>query len=304
LPHGHFIVSETLETLRSKIQGASDLQSVVRTMKAVAASGVGQYERSVKALAQYLRTVELGLGACFRDLGPTDSGQDATGPKPRAFCAIVFGSDQGLVGQFNETVADFVKKTISVMPGDPKVWAVGERVHARLADADLPPLGLYAVPGSLAAVAPLVGKIQVESEALQAKGDYAEVYVFHNRPRSGSLYEPVVQRLLPLDDRWQQGLAKVGWPTPNPPEILGGSAATLGPLVREYLFISLFQACVESLASENASRLAAMQRADRNIEELLEDLKGTFRRSRQNSIDEELFDVISGFEASAKKGRT
>ena len=297
-------MSETLETLRSKIQGASDLQSVVRTMKAVAASGVGQYERSVKALAQYLRTVELGLGACFRDLGPTVPGQDATGPKPRAFCAIVFGSDQGLVGQFNETVADFVKMTISVMPGDPKVWAVGERVHARLVDADLPPLGLYAVPGSLAAVAPLVGRIQVESEALQAKGEYAEVYVFHNRPRSGSLYEPVVQRLLPLDDRWQQGLAKVGWPTHLPPEILGGSAATLGPLVREYLFISLFQACVESLASENASRLAAMQRADRNIEELLEDLKGTFRRSRQNSIDEELFDVISGFEASAKNGVT
>jgi F-type H+-transporting ATPase subunit gamma len=73
--------------------------------------------------------------------------------------------------------------------------------------------------------------------------------------------------------------------------------ATLRALIREYLFISLFRACAESLSSENASRLAAMQRADKNIDELLEDLKGSFHRLRQSGIDEELFDVISGFEA-------
>ena len=52
---------------------------------------------------------------------------------------------------------------------------------------------------------------------------------------------------------------------------MGGGTATLRALIREYLFISLFRACAESLASENASRLAAMQRADKNIDELLED---------------------------------
>ena len=71
----------------------------------------------------------------------------------------------------------------------------------------------------------------------------------------------------------------------------------LRALTREYLFISLFRACAESLASENASRLAAMERANRNIDELLEQLHGTFHRLRQSGIDEELFDVVSGFEA-------
>jgi F-type H+-transporting ATPase subunit gamma len=65
----------------------------------------------------------------------------------------------------------------------------------------------------------------------------------------------------------------------------------------QLLFISIFRACAESLASENASRLAAMERADRNVDELLKDLKGSFHRLRQSGIDEELFDVISGFEA-------
>ena len=61
--------------------------------------------------------------------------------------------------------------------------------------------------------------------------------------------------------------------------------------------MTLYRACAESLASENASRLASMQRADKNINELLEKLKGVSNRLRQSNIDEELFDVISGFEA-------
>ena len=131
----------------------------------------------------------------------------------------------------------------------------------------------------------------------QAKGEYARLYVFHNRPQSGALYEPVSQRLLPLDAQWQQGLANVRWPGGTLPEIMCGGTTTLRALIREYLFISLFRACAESLASENASRLAAMQRAEKNIDELLDDLNRTFHRLRQSGIDEELFDVISGFEA-------
>jgi F-type H+-transporting ATPase subunit gamma len=106
--------------------------------------------------------------------------------------------------------------------------------------------------------------------------------------------------LLPLDAQWQQGLARIRWPTLNLPEVMREGATTLRAYIREYLFISLFRACAESLASENASRLASMERADRNIDELLETLHGTFHRLRQTNIDEELFDVISGYEALAK----
>ena len=94
---------------------------------------------------------------------------------------------------------------------------------------------------------------------------------------------------------------KSAWPTGNLPEVMGADSITLRALIREYLFISLFRACAESLASENASRLAAMERADKNIDELLTDLNGTFHRVRQSGIDEELFDVVSGFEALSSK---
>lgn len=308
-------MSDSTASLRRKISTAGDLQSVVRTMKAVAASSIGQYEKSVLALADYYRTVELGLSVCFRESEPAASMAEEKRPADGSVIgAIVFGSDQGLVGQFNEVVADYAVKTLAALPGKPEVWAVGERVQGHLADAGLPILGLFSVPNSVQAIAPLVGQIQIESEArrdkgeYQNKGEYAAVYIFHNRPQSGTLYEPVSQRLLPLDAEWRRGLAKVRWPTGNLPEVMHSGTTVmhsgtkaLRALIREYLFISLFRACAESLTSENASRLAAMERAGKNIDELLENLHGTFYRLRQGSIDEELFDVIAGFEALSKK---
>jgi F-type H+-transporting ATPase subunit gamma len=293
-------MSDTTAGMRRKIAGAGDLQSVVRTMKAVAASSIGQYEKSVSALADFNRAVELGLGACFRESGPAPLTPERK--VPGAIGAVVFGSDQGLVGQFNDVVADFAIKTLSALPGKHEVWAVGERVHERLADAGMPLLGLFPVPNSVKAITPLVGQILLGAEAREHRGEVAELHLFHNRPKSGALYEPVNQRLLPLDEEWRRKLAAVPWPTGNLPEVIGGGTETLRAFIRGYLFVSIFRACAESLASENASRLAAMQRADKNIDELLEDLNRTFHRLRQNGIDEELFDVVSGFEALTPRG--
>jgi len=291
-------VSDTMANLSRKISSAGDLQSVVRTMKTLAASNIGQYEKSVRALADYYRTVELGLSAFFRESQPASlmmKGQGRTAA--RAIGAVVFGSDQGLVGQFNEVVADFAFKTLATLPGKPKIWAVGKRVHSRLADAGLPLTRLLTVPNSVKAIAALVGEILVESEMHRGRDDFTELHLFYNHPTSGAVYAPVTQRLLPLDEIWHRKLAELQWPTGNVPQVMGTGDATLRRLIREYVFVSLFRACAESLASENASRLAAMERADRNIDELLENLHGTFHRLRQSGIDEELFDVISGYEA-------
>ncbi len=288
-------MSNTTESLRQKIESAGDLQSVVRTMKALAASSIGQYEKSVKSLGDYYRTVELGLSVCFRAAGPEPN--PTKRPDADAIAAVVFGSDQGLVGQFNDVVTDHAVKSLTALTSKPQVWAVGERVHARLQDAGLTPVGLFSVPNSIGAITPLVGKILVEHETHRGRNEVTELHLFYNRPTSGAGYEPVSQRLLPLDETWRRKLAEIPWPAKNIPEVIGNSTATLRALIREYLFVSIFRACAESLASENASRLAAMQRADKNIDELLVKLQGKFHQLRQSSIDEELFDVISGFDA-------
>jgi F-type H+-transporting ATPase subunit gamma len=294
-------MSDTLDSLRRKINGADDLESVVRTMKVLAASNILQYEKAVSALSDYYHTIELGLIACFRQAWEPTMAEKERQTQSSTIEVVVFGSDQGLVGQFNDVLTDFVVSTLNNLHGRKKVWAVGERVYSRLEDAGLQMEELFPVPNSINSVTPLVGQILIEAEAHQEKGEASQLYIFHNRPRSGAIYEPVSQRLLPLDEQWRSGITGQKWPTGNIPEAINGIEPTLRGLIGNYLFVSLFRACAESLASENASRLAAMQRAEKNIDELLEDLNRVFHRLRQSSIDEELFDVISGSEALTGK---
>lgn len=291
-------MSDTPANLRRKITGAADLESVVRTMKAMAASNIGQYENAVSSLNDYYRTVQLGLMACFQRQATADQG--VVQKKNEGVGVVVFGSDQGLVGQFNDVLVEFVIDELGKLPGDKRVWAVGERIQSRLADSDLRLGQSFVLPSSITAITPLIGQILLEMQTRREQGEISQVYLFHNRPQPGAIYAPVSQRLLPLDEKWRRNLAAKHWPSKSRPEVINGTDQTLPALIREYLFVSLFRACAESLSSENASRLAAMQRAEKNIGELLEDLNRDFHRLRQSAIDEELFDVISGFEALSK----
>ena len=290
-------MSETTAGLGRKIGTAADLQAVVRTMKAVAASSIGQYEGAVRALDDYYRTVQLGLVACLRQSEQPPAQTPVQARQTGAIAALVFGSDQGLVGQFNDVMLDFVVNTLGHLAGPKTVWAVGERIESRLTETGLILGKSFVLPASIGAITALVGQLLMAMEPMHQKGQIAQVYVFHSRPHAGAIYSPECQRLLPLDEAWRHDLKAIAWPGQNLPEVMNDAATTLRAFVREYLFVSLFRACAQSLASENAARLAAMQRAEKNIDELREDLNRSFHRLRQSGIDEELFDLIAGFEA-------
>ena len=294
-------MSGASEALGRKIMGATDLSAVVRSMKALAASSITQYERSVESLQDYYRTVELALSVCLRELGSTAAVEPKQRSGPRG--AIVFGSDQGLVGRFNEVLMEYTVHTLQALPGDTlKVWAVGERMQELVTDSSLPSPTTLSVPNSVDGITPLVGQILIEIQSAREQGEIKEIYVFHNQPIMAAGYQPVSKRLLPFDTRWQHDLAVLPWPTQMLPQVIEGVASAIDPFIGEYLFVLLFQACAQSLASENASRLAAMQRAEENIADILAALSRKFHRIRQESIDEELFEVVSGYEALPKGG--
>ena len=293
---------DTLENLRSKTEGAKDLKSVVSAMKAMAASNIFQYETAVSSLADYYHTIELGIVAYFKaEKIEAINEKRATKKKPEeVICAIVFGTDQGLVGQFNDSMTSYVSTSLKALPGKKEIWSVGERVQLLLSDEGFTISKTYPVPNDINAVTPLITEILNKSQEGQEKEEVTAFYIFHNKPKPASGYTPVMQRFLPLDEKWKETLQEIHWPTKLPPQIAGGVKPTLAALINGYLFTSLFKACVESLASENASRLDAMQRAEKNISDLLEDLGKKYHRLRQSSVDEELFDVVAGFEALRK----
>jgi F-type H+-transporting ATPase subunit gamma len=294
---------DTLDSIRSKSEGAKDLKSVVSAMKAMASVNIVQYETAVRSLGEYYHTVVLGIVAYFKS-EQIKAIREYTlhkNSEPTTACAIVFGSDQGLVGQFNDAMAEFVSASLKNLPGTKEIWVVGEMVQLLLSDMGFTITRTFPVPETVDTIATLVEQLLVVSEEIHEKQPLQSFYIFHNQPKPGSGYQQVMQRFLPLDEKWKDSILETTWPTTLPPQIAGGIKSTLQALISGYLFVSLFKACAESLSSENASRLEAMQRAERNIKDLLEELNRKYHRLRQSSIDEELFDVVSGFEALRRK---
>ena len=121
--------------------------------------------------------------------------------------------------------------------------------------------------------------------------------LFYARPFSGAWYRVRGVRLLPIDTEWINSLKAKPWPSKVLPAFTMEEAELFRLLMREYMFVSLYRAFAESLASENASRLASMQVAEKNIEERLRVLTAESRQVRQSSIASELLDIIASFEA-------
>ncbi len=287
-------MSDSSAALRARMGSATDLQSMARTMKTIAAANIGQYEAAVRALDRYFDVVQDSLATCLRGTGGTVTGAaQASGPAG----AIVFGSDQGLVGQFNQAICARALAGVDAPARYAALWPVGERIAAALLERGMACGAALPLPASIEAVTALVGQLLVEIEARAATDGVETIYVFHHQPVPGNGYLPVCQRLLPLDQVWERTLAARPRTTPAIVQVLPEGEATLRACIREYLFVSLFRACAESLSSENAARLAAMQRAEKNISERLQLLRQTFHRQRQGVIDAELFDLVAGFEA-------
>ncbi len=288
---------QTTEDLKRRIRSAEDLLGVVKTMKALAATSIRQYQRAVESLAEYYRTVELGLQIVLRKSRETPA---PTGAKAAWLGAIVFGTDQGLCGQFNHLIAghalDEMRKT-GVPAENRIIIAVGLRVADLLEDSGQKVFEVLSPPGSTAGITPMVQDITVLLEDWRFKRQIGQMHLFYHEYLSGASYRPMSLRILPVEETWLTDLKRRKWESRTLPVFTMEWENLFRALIGEYLFVCIYRAFANSLASENASRLAAMQSAEKNIEERLEELFMQFHRQRQMTITEELLDIVSGFEA-------
>ena len=286
----------TAEALKRKIQSAQDLLGVVKTMKALAAVSIRQYQRSVESLADYSRTVEMGLQIVLKDRrgAPNSTRQHA-----RRLGAIVFGTDQGLCGQFNNIVTQHALEDLD-RTGFKKeerfFIVIGAKASDILGDTGQNVFETLTTPGSTAGITAMVQDITMLLEDWRFKRSVENMYLFYNEYISGATYRPRTLKLLPVDKVWLADLQKQKWDSRTRPLFTMTWNRIFRSLIREYLFVSVYRAFANSLASENASRLAAMQNAEKNIEERLEELDVQFHRQRQMTITEELLDIVAGFE--------
>jgi F-type H+-transporting ATPase subunit gamma len=292
------------EALKRTIKSAEDLQGVVKTMKALAAVNIRQYQRAVESLSVYNQTVSMGLQALLKKRS-ADSVIFKKAP-PKRIAAVIFGSDQGLCGQLNAVItlkAMEGMNQLGVKKEDRMVLTVGLRAADYILDAGQPIEECLTTPGSTSGITPMVQEIMIIMDEWHSKRQIDYFYLYYNQYVSGATYRPHSIQLLPINREWLKSLEKQKWDSRSLPFFTMDWEALFSSLIREYLFVSLYRAFAESLASENASRLAAMQNAEKNIGERLDELKRLFYRQRQMTITEELLDVLAGFEAMSVQRR-
>ena len=286
-------MSTTIDELSRKLHSVHTLDSVVRITKAVAASQIQKCRIAAQSSQRYALNIAMALFVLFRrglfTVQSAEKGESSV-------IAIVFGTDQGLVGPFNDRLAQYVVDHIQPLQ-NVKVFSFGARASNRLEEGGVALEKAFPLPAASATVAySMYGLISEIVPRLLSNPD-TKVVLFHNKLISPSSYEPKMVRILPLDEAWKKELLLAPWLTRQIPEIIGDPQKAFTGLLREYLMVSFSQTLAETLACENMSRFLSMQRAEKNIDDVMAELGQKFNLFRQNAIDDELFDVIGGFSA-------
>ena len=296
-------MTQALEPTRRRIESAEDLDAVVRVMKALAAARIRQCERAVESLAEYSRTIEAGLQVALRNQ-PENIATEPSASRHRGI--IVFGSDQGMCGSFNEQVANFLLEDIGALADAHEaqtVLVVGSRLVGRLEDAGCTINSQFALPSSVGGIASAVHRALLKVEELRFQKGIDEFLLIHHRPSTPAGSSPSKVQLLPIDRNWLASLASRSWPSRSLPTFSMNWRQLFSALIRQHLFVALYRAFAESMASENASRLASMYNAEKNIQNHLSRLTIDYNQGRQQSITEELLDIVAGFETLTKDER-
>jgi F-type H+-transporting ATPase subunit gamma len=300
---------ETLEALSERLNTTEEIQSIVRTMKALSSVNIRQYEHAVTAIADYERTITLGLQVVLRNRRNKAEPLDLTGPAGKTGhrrALIVVGSDRGLCGRFNDRIAEFAAERLETeakAPDErpPLICVVGVRAAARLEALDRPADRLFTLPGSVEGLIDSVQSIVVELDRWVLEESVGPVALVYNRRSDNALAETTHKEVLPISQDYLDRLATTPWPSNRLPMFRMEEGELFSWLIRQHLTLVLYAALAESLASEHASRLAAMQNAERNIDERRENLLAEYRKKRQETITNELLEVVAGAEAIRKK---
>lgn len=307
----------SIELLQRQINTAQELQAVVKMMKVLAALNIHQYEQAVTSLADYNHTIEMALNVVLKAIHTHDAHtQQMNGDNEQKSLltsdvgrcgVIIFGSEQGMCGQFNEQISYYAiteLEKLKISPEKLAIFAIGSRIISHLETAGYVIEQTFPMAGSLTEITAMVQEILVHIAKWRDRQQIIRIFLFYNHLHSHTLCEPYKLQLLPLDRQWLHHIESETWRSMSGaesrtlPTFTMPSDVLIASLLRQYFFILLYRAFGESLAGENASRLASMQIAEKNIAERLTEFTSQFQQQRQTAITDELLEITSAFELS------
>ncbi len=279
--------------IRRRINSARNIKQITRAMQFVAASKLRRAQESTLAARPYRDKLDEVIADLATVLSGEDhpllAGHDLSGEHNRLI--VIITSDRGLAGALNTNTIRFVAREITDHPGELKVVTVGRKGRDAMRRARVPIAAHFEGFGdrpSFADVLPLARLVTDDYVA----GTYDRIDVVYSRFVSTLAQKPVIDQLLPVEPAEDT----TGIPgnqflfEPNPADFLRA-------LLPRYVATRLYQAVLESKASEESSRMVAMKNATENAQELIEDLTLSYNKVRQANITREMVEIASGAQA-------
>ena len=296
----------SLREMRLRIRSVGNIAQVTRALQAVSASRVRRAQQAVNATRPYatkawdvLRHLALQPGRDF--VHPLLTHRESVG----RILVVLISSDRGLAGAYNTNIVRFGLEQFRHPQAPVQFVAVGRKGREMLARRRVDILADFShLPAEPKfADVSAIGRLTVD-EYLQGKVD--QVHLVYTRYVNLLRQEPTSKLLLPLELEAEAGRVMDfrGGSEPQGPQpayIYEPSEAELiDQIVPRFTALQLFHAILESIASEQAARMVAMQSATQNAGELVSALRLEYNKARQQSITSDMLDIAGGVEALGK----
>lgn len=265
-----------------------ELRDIVGAMRSLASMRVQRTQQLLPGVRSYADAMARGIGTALLLL-PEPNIPRATERGRRAL--ILFTAEHGFVGGFNERLMDAAAAALA--PGD-RLFILGTRGIVASEERGLAPAWTHPMATRPEAAAETTRRVTDEVYRGIASAEITRVEVMSARHSQGREITIERRQVFPVD-------LAMFTPTRSrqPPLHNISPARLLERLIADYVFALLAGAAMESLASENAARFAAMQAAHDNISDRLEELRREARQARQAEITTELLDLVTGAEAQS-----
>ncbi len=276
--------------IRRRIGAVRNIKQITRAMQFVAASKLKRAQDATLSSRPYSEKIDEVISdlAAVLDAETHPLLARREGGK-RLF--VVVTTDRGLAGPLNTNTIRFALKEILEHPGDPTVVTVGRKGRDALRRARVPMEAHFAGFGDRPAFADVTPLTRLITDDFLA-GTYARIDLVYSKFVSTLVQRPVVEQLLPIQ------------PAPDTEGIPGNQfifepnpAIVLRQLLPRYVATRVYQAILETTASEMSSKMVAMKNATENAEELIEDLTLSYNKVRQANITREMIEIASGARA-------
>jgi F-type H+-transporting ATPase subunit gamma len=277
-----------LAEIQAHIGGMGELRDIIGAMRSLAGMRVQEAQHALPGICRYAESVSAALADTLL-LMPEPK------PSPRAargrLALILCTAEHGFVGGFTERLVNAAE---AVLEAGDLFFVLGRRGAALALDRGRQASWTYPMATRCAAAPETIRHLSAELYRRIAQGEIARVDVIYARYRQGSASTLERRLLLPLDVSSLEAKQSRQPPLHNLEPV-----ALHEKLMTEYVFALLTEAAVESIASENAARFAAMVSAHDNVSAKLDKLRQAEREARQSEITTELLDLIAGAEAQA-----